>query len=99
MRRGCCGKRFGNFISNGLLIGLVAAVLSVIVVGQARALVIKFFPSGTVPDELSDKFLRIVHINALVFPYREEWMARMSVARLASRRACGLEVFLVYSRA
>ena len=56
----------GNFISSGLLIGLVAAVLSVIVVGQARALVIKFFPSGTVPDELSDKFPRIVHINALV---------------------------------
>ena len=60
------GSVLGSFISNGLLIGLVAAVLSVIVVGQARALVIEFFPSGTVPDELSDKFPRIVHINALV---------------------------------
>lgn len=60
------GSVLGNFISSGLLIGLVSAFLSVIVVGEARALVLKLFPSGTVPDEFSDKFPRIVHINALV---------------------------------
>jgi hypothetical protein len=60
------GIVLGNFFSSGLLIGVVAALVSVVTVGQARALVLKFFPSGTVPDELSDKFPRIVHMNALV---------------------------------
>jgi hypothetical protein len=59
------GSVLGNFFSSGLLIGVVAGLLSVIVIGQARVVALKFFPSGTVPDELADKFPRIVHINAL----------------------------------
>ena len=60
------GAVMDNFTSNGLLIGLVAGVVSVVVAGQARHFATKVFPAGTVPDTGANKFPRVVVINTVL---------------------------------